>query len=162
MIAVTSLDFSQRSSRRSSARMMRSLVKPPKSVSTVSSTTRLALIESKAYPSRMNSPSRSYSPVSSISLHSICTWSITSFFRSTSSFRFQPSEATFFVSSYALSSNAIKPPALCTEARHARETPCQRASCRSPRHRRPRLDVPLVIPPSNFVKALYACWRFRK
>ena len=46
---------------------------PAKSASMVSSTTRLAPTVSTACRSRTNRPSRSYSPVSSISLRSMCT-----------------------------------------------------------------------------------------
>ncbi len=47
---------------------MPTFFRPLNSVSRVSSTTRLAPMESIAWPRRMNNPSRSYSPVSSISL----------------------------------------------------------------------------------------------
>ena len=73
MTAVTPRVFRKPNRRLSSARRITSLVKPEKRVSTVSSTTRFAPMVSMAWPRRMKSPSRSYSPVSSISLRSMCT-----------------------------------------------------------------------------------------
>ena len=110
MIAVTPLVFSQRKRRRNSARRIAVLVSPEKSASMVSITTRLAPMPSIACSSRMNSPPRSYSPVSSISLRSTWTKSIASFFCATSACRSYPSEAKFVASSSACSSKATKTP----------------------------------------------------
>src|SRR5829696_5929757 len=65
---------------------------------------------SMAYPRRIKRPSRSYSPVSSISVRSICTWSIFTK-RSFCNFsRSNPKEATFKDSSSGFSSKAINTP----------------------------------------------------
>ena len=117
MTAVTPFPLSHRNRRRSSDRRIASFESPAKSDSIVSSTTRFAPIESMACPSRMNSPSRSYSPVSWISVRSIETKSTRSFFRAARSARSKPREATFCARSRALSSNAMKTPG----------SPCSRA-----------------------------------
>src|SRR5829696_1115686 len=65
---------------------------------------------SMAYPRRIKRPSRSYSPVSSISVRSICTWSIFTK-RSFCNFsRLNPKEGTFMDSSSGFSSKAINTP----------------------------------------------------
>ena len=73
----------------------------------VSSTTRLAPIASIAWPRRMNSPSRSYSPVSSISLRSIVhVVDHQLLLRDQRRSRSKPSDPTFCASSSAVSSKA--------------------------------------------------------
>src|SRR3990172_8649587 len=114
---VTPFSLSHRNRRLSSDLRMPSLWNPPKSDSTVSSTTRLAPMESMAWERRTNRPSRSYSPVSSISLLSTRTWSTSIFFRAERSARSKPSDATFCASSLAFSSKDMKTPG----------SPCSRA-----------------------------------
>lgn len=65
---------------------------------------------SMAWPRRMNRPSRSYSPVSWISLRSMCTWSMKTFCCSCRVSRSTPGERRFCVSSSAFSSNIMKTP----------------------------------------------------
>ena len=67
MMAVTPRSFSQPNRRRSSARKIALSVRLENRASIVSSTTRFAPTLSIAKPSRTNMPSRSYSPLSSIS-----------------------------------------------------------------------------------------------
>ncbi len=73
--AVTPLSASHRNRRFISERMTTSSLKTENSTSMVSSTTRRAPMASISAPSRTNRPSRSYSPVSSISLRSMRMWS---------------------------------------------------------------------------------------
>ncbi len=110
MIAVTPLSLSQRKSRRSSARRMPSFGRLEKSDSTVSRATRLAPIRSIMEPRRTNNPSRSYSPVSSISLRSMWTWSTASFRRRMSDGTSKPRLATFAAISASVSSKLMKTP----------------------------------------------------
>ncbi len=110
MTAVTPLSFSQRNRRRSSARRIASFVRPPNSASIVSRTMRFAPTEAIACSRRMNNPSRSYSPLSSISLRSMCTWSTASFFCWMSDGRSNPREATSPAISSPDSSNVISTP----------------------------------------------------
>ena len=74
-IAVTPRSASHWKRRLISARMMTSSLNAEKRTSMVSSTTRLAPTASISAPSRTKRPSRSYSPVSSISLRSMRMWS---------------------------------------------------------------------------------------
>ena len=108
--AVTRRAFSQRNRRRSSARSRLAFDKPANRLSIVSSTTRLAPTASMAWPRRTNSPSRSYSPVSSISARSTRTKSTSSFFWAERRSRSKPSDATFWASSSAVSSKAMNTP----------------------------------------------------
>src|SRR6266542_1586384 len=110
MTAVTLRSLSQRNRRRSSERRMASLEKPLKSASMVSRTTRLAPMESMAWPRRTKRPSRSYSPLSSISPRSILTKSMTSSFLRCSASRSKPREATLLASSASVSSKARQTP----------------------------------------------------
>src|SRR5438552_3786145 len=71
--AVTRLVFSHRNSRANSARTSSLSDSPENSTSMVSRTTRFAWIVSIAWPSRMNNPSRSYSPLSVSLSRSSCT-----------------------------------------------------------------------------------------
>ena len=100
----------KRNSRRSSARRIASLLKLENSDSMVSSTTRFAPTDWMAKSRRRNSPSRSYSPLSSISLRSISTVSMAISPRSTRSLRSKPSEATFFARSSDGSSKLMNTP----------------------------------------------------
>jgi hypothetical protein len=109
-MAVTFRSLSQRNSRRSSARRIPSLARPAKRASIVSSTTRFAPMLSIAAPSRTKRPSRSYSPVSSISLRSTRTWSIASFPVRTNRETWKPKEATLAASSSAVSSKDMNTP----------------------------------------------------
>ena len=70
-------------------------------LSIVSSTTRFAPTESIARPRRRNRPSRSNSPVSSISVRSTWMWSTATLPSATSLSRSKPSERTFSASSRA-------------------------------------------------------------
>lgn len=110
MIAVTPRSLSQPNSRRSSPRRIVVFENAPKRTSIVSITTRVAPTLSIAAPSRRNSPSRSQSPVSSISRPTTLMWSSTSRPSVSNCGRSNPIEATLAIRSAADSSKATKTP----------------------------------------------------
>ena len=107
---VSSWSFSQRSRRVNSFRTIASSPSAPNSTSIVSRTTRRAPTDCTAEARRMNRPSRSKSPVATISDASIRTASMTRRPSASSPARSKPSEATFSVRSAADSSNASRTP----------------------------------------------------
>src|SRR4051812_46305815 len=125
MTTVTPFSFSQRKSRRSSARRMAKFVSPEKSDSMVSSSTRFAPMDSMACARRTKSPSRLYSPVSSISCRSTETYSTASLPCATSSSRSNPNDFTLVASSAGLSSKETTRPGSpnCTAPRTTNSSP---------------------------------------
>ena len=103
---VRSRSLSHRNRRPSSPRMMASFGSALNSSSIVSSTTRLAPTDSTAIWSRMNSPSRSKEPVSTISAGSNRKASIASRPSRSSCSRSKPSDATLVTRSSCASSKA--------------------------------------------------------
>ena len=76
-----------------------------------------------AWPRRINKPSSSYSPASTISPGSTRMWSTWSNFRVSRSWRSNPRERTLFASSPAVSSNAMKTPGSpCSSAPRTRNS----------------------------------------
>ncbi len=110
MTTVRSRSLSQRNRRPSSPRMIASLGRALNSSSMVSRTTRLAPTDSTAIWSRMNSPSRSKEPVSTISAGSSRKASIASSPSRSSCSRSKPSEATLVTRSAWASSKASRTP----------------------------------------------------
>ena len=107
---VRSRSLHHRNSRPSSPRMIASLGSALNSSSIVSSTTRFAPTDSTAAASRMNSPSRSKAPVSTISEGSRRNASTASRPSRWSWSRSKPSEATLVARSLSASSNARRTP----------------------------------------------------
>ena len=110
MTVVSPFSLSQPNRRRISARRMPGFGNSPKSASMVSRTTRFAPTLWTASAMRMKRPSRSYSPVSAISLREMCTWSRNSFLSATSRSRSNPSDAALMVRSGIVSSNDMNTP----------------------------------------------------
>ena len=93
MIAVSPLVFNHPNNLRSSALKMNSLGNPANNASKVSNTIRFAPIFSIAYAKRMNKPSESNSPVSSISLLSRYIYSTKNFPCFSSDFKSNPRDS---------------------------------------------------------------------